>query len=97
LEMREYSGLGGRKAVEMFATVRRSTSTKASTAALGPFRQRLSCSSDANRATRLAARNCGKGSDATQRWDLGIQRNDHEDFDRISERDADEKGCTKHL
>src|SRR5260370_17943676 len=40
---------------------KRSTSTKASTAALSPFSQRLLLPGDAFRATRLAARNGKKG------------------------------------
>lgn len=59
------SGLGDRKAVKVMVTVRRSTGTKASTAALRPFSQRLLLPGDAFRATRLAVRSprSGRGPD----------------------------------
>jgi len=63
---RGWLGTRSRKRGNTLALVaaKRLTSTKASTAALGPFRQRLFSSCDALLATRLAARNGGKGIDA---------------------------------
>ncbi len=54
--------------------------TKASTAALDPLARSRSSSGDAFRATRLAVKNCRKGSEA----ELGFkcQGNDHEDRDK---------------
>jgi len=53
-DKRKYFGLADCRVV---------TRKKASTAALGPFRQRLSSCCNALRAIRLAARNGGKGID----------------------------------
>src|SRR6267143_4671234 len=70
-------------------------STKASTAALDRFGQRLLLPGDAFRATRLAVRIVSR--ELTLRRDSRIQENDHAQFDSGSKQRARQKDCKKPL